>query len=184
MRTRAARLLVWLLVIALAPAVPPTECGTFGSVEVGGGDSVGVWGVGFGWDDLYTWNLGPHFQAVQNLLLRIDHWHGTQAEAVVANLWDLSATPVLRLQPATNTFPRVFLDIGLGVHLITEPRINRTRQFSTVFQFGEFLGPGVQFGDRGQYELSFRLQHVSNGRIEEPNDGLNYGTLVFQYHFR
>lgn len=181
---RAGRLLVCLLLTALAAGAPPVESGTFGSVEAGRGESVDIWGVGFGWDDLYVWSLGPHVQAVQDLLLRIDHWHGDEAEAVYQNLWDLSVTPVLRLQPAAGTFPRAFLDIGFGVHLITETRINRTREFSTVFQFGEFLGPGVQFGDRGQYEVSFRVQHVSNGRIEEPNNGLNYRTLVFQYHFR
>jgi len=132
---------------------------------------------------MYGWSLPWHTQLNLSLLGRVDEWHGTQANAVVSHLWDVSATPVLTLQPAQpqGWFP--YLDVGLGVHFISETRINATKQFSTVFQFGEFFGVGVRFGKHAQYDLGFRAQHVSNGDIGEPNNGLTFRTLVFQYHF-
>ena len=178
------RSLFVLVVAALSCWARPSECAPLVSVEGGRGESVDVWGLGVGWDRVQTWTLGRQAEIELYALGRVDHWHGTEAGAVVSDLWDVSATPVVRLQASGDPGPGVFLDIGFGVHLISETRINAHRQFSTVFQFGEFLGPGIRFGSRGQVDLSFRVQHVSNGNIEEPNNGLNFRTLVLQYRFR
>jgi Lipid A 3-O-deacylase (PagL) len=32
--------------------------------------------------------------------------------------------------------------------------------------------------------VSVRVQHVSNGGIRNPNDGLTYGSVVFRYNFQ
>jgi lipid A 3-O-deacylase len=76
-----------------------------------------------------------------------------------------------------------YLEASVGLHLLSHTQINETRQFSTAFQFGEFLGAGVAFGDNYRYDIALRIQHVSNGGIKNPNDGLTYGALVFQYRF-
>src|SRR5215468_1772607 len=128
------------------------------SIEGGRGESVDIVGLGVAWTEMYRWSLPWHTQLNLSLLGRVDEWHGTQANAVVSDLWDVSATPVLTLQPAKpqGWFP--YLDVGLGVHFISETRINATKQFSTVFQFGEFFGVGVRFGKRAKYDLGFRAQ--------------------------
>jgi len=117
------------------------------------------------------------------VLGRLEHWQGTEAGAQVTDLWDLSATPVLRLEPAARSGLTVFLDAGIGVSLISHTRID-SRVLSTGFQFNELIGPGVRFGGRGQFEIALRVQHTSNDGIREPNNGLTFRTLVFQYAFQ
>ena len=183
--SRSPRL--WVAVAALVlcgVGSPPLALGgVAASVEGGSGQSVDIVGLGIGWTDVYAWR-GPWSTELNlSLLGRVDHWHGTEENPVVSNLWDVSATPVVRIQPAQPKNWFAFFDVGIGVHFISETRINQYRQFSTAFQFGEFVGPGIRFGDRAQYELSFRVQHVSNADIKEPNNGLTFHTIAFQYRF-
>jgi lipid A 3-O-deacylase len=183
--SRNLRLRMALAALALCGVgcAPLALAGVAASVEGGSGQSVDVVGLGIAWTDVHAWR-GPWSTELNlSLLGRVDHWHGTEENPVVSNLWDVSATPVVRIQPAQPKGWFAFFDVGIGVHLISETRINEHRQFSTVFQFGEFFGPGVRFGDRAQYELSFRVQHVSNGNIKEPNNGLTFHTIAFQYRF-
>ena len=72
---------------------------------------------------------------------------------------------------------------GGPISLISHTRID-SRVLSTGFQFNELIGPGVRFGGRGQFEIALRVQHTSNDGIREPNNGLTYRTLVFQYAFQ
>lgn len=90
---------------------------------------------------------------------------------------------MLRLQPGARSGLTGFLDPGIGVSLISHTRIN-SRVLSTGFQFNEMIGSGVRFGDRGQHEIALRVQHTSNGGVQEPNNGLTFRTLVFQYAFQ
>ena len=41
----------------------------------------------------------------------------------------------------------------------------------------------VVFGDRGQYGVGVRIQHISNGSIKEPNDGVTFGELRISYRW-
>jgi len=88
---------------ALLFAAAPASAGVGASVEAGRGESVDIWGVGLRWTDLHTWHLGGSTDLGVSILGRLDHWHGTEANAPVTDLWDLSATPVLRLEPAART---------------------------------------------------------------------------------
>lgn len=152
-------------------------------MEAGRGESVDIWGLGLRWTDLHTWQLRRDLELSISLLGRVDHWHGTETNAAATELWDLSATPVLRLQPADHNGLTPFLDVGIGVSLISHTRID-SRVLSTAFQFNELIGPGVRFGRHGEYELAFRVQHTSNDGIQEPNNGLTFRTIVFQYAFQ
>ena len=91
-------------------------------------------------------------------------------------LWDFGIAPVLRLQRSTEgTVP--YLEASLGVHLLSKRHINGNREFSTAFQFGEFVGAGLLFGARQNVGLGLRLQHVSNGGIKNPNPGLSFASV-------
>lgn len=52
-----------------------------------------------------------------------------------------------------------------------------------AFQFGDHLGVGMIFGDRGQFDLGYRFQHVSNADIKKPNSGINIQQIRFAYLF-
>jgi hypothetical protein len=54
---------------------------------------------------------------------------------------------------------------------------------STAFQFGEFAGAGVNFGDRGEYGVGVRIQHISNGCIKQPNYGATFGEVRISYRW-
>jgi hypothetical protein len=40
---------------------------------------------------------------------------------------------------------------------------------------------GVSFGGRHQSDIGLGVQHVSNGGIKNPNDGLTHGALMIRY---
>jgi len=100
------------------------------------------------------------------------------------NLFDLGLTPVFRMQRDASISSGVspYAEVGIGPHLLSETRLG-TRQYSTVFQFGGLVGVGLGFGDKGQYEISYRYQHLSNADIKTPNQGMNLHLLRLGYSF-
>jgi hypothetical protein len=101
------------------------------------------------------------------------------------NLFDLGLTPVFRMQRDTSISSGVapYAEVGIGTHLISETRLGKQR-YSTAFQFGSLIGFGLGFGDKGQYELSYRLQHLSNADIKTPNQGMNLHMIRLGYTFQ
>ena len=99
-------------------------------------------------------------------------------------LFALGLTPVFRFQRDTSLSSGVspYAELGIGPHLISETRLGN-QQYSTALQFGSVLGFGLGFGDKGQYEISYRLQHLSNGDIKTPNQGMNLHLLRLGYSF-
>ena len=75
-----------------------------------------------------------------------------------------------------------FIEGGIGLNIISPKYNTRTKEFSTTFNFGDHLALGKRFGHQGQHELSLRIQHFSNARIERPNPGENF--LLFRYTHR
>ncbi|MGB5339028.1 MAG: acyloxyacyl hydrolase [Gammaproteobacteria bacterium] len=102
-----------------------------------------------------------------------------------SDLIDVTLTPVFRLQRDAELSSGVtpFAEAGVGPHLISNTRLG-DRTLSTAFQLGSLVGLGLGFGDNGQYQLSYRFQHISNASIKTPNDGLELHLLRFAYAFR
>jgi len=76
-----------------------------------------------------------------------------------------------------------FTEVGLGATVLDGIYRTPSREFSTRFQFTEFLGVGRSFGQRGEHELSLRIQHVSNADIKQPNPGENFWRVRYLYRF-
>jgi len=76
-----------------------------------------------------------------------------------------------------------FVEGGVGASVMDHLYHTPSRDFSTTFQFTEVLGAGYSFGERGQHELSLRLQHFSNAGIKKPNPGENFVRLRYAYRF-
>jgi hypothetical protein len=149
--------------------------------EYGHGDSVDVFGFALDFRDLKAWPLSPRWGVGLFLRGAVHYWKGQVDDSY---LLDFGLTPVLRLQreaPGRDLVP--YFEAGLGVHLLTETRINGHRELDTAFQFGEVLGVGVRFGARHEYDVGLRVQHVSNGSISEHNDGLTFVSVGLAYHF-
>jgi len=110
-------------------------------------------------------------------------WHLAGYWEFSAAIWDnheesvadVSATPVFRFARAA-----AYVEGAIGVHLVTT-RISAQRIFSSAFQFGSHVGAGYRFGPARRYDLGLRVQHISNGGLREPNPGINFVLLRFQY---
>jgi lipid A 3-O-deacylase len=76
-----------------------------------------------------------------------------------------------------------FAEAGLGGTVMNTLYRIPDHQFSTAFQFTEQLSIGYSFGQQLEHELSLRLQHVSNGRIKEPNPGESFVRVRYLHRF-
>jgi lipid A 3-O-deacylase len=70
---------------------------------------------------------------------------------------------------------------GIGMHYLPSTYDNNGRQLSDDFQFGSHLGVSYVFGNR--VDIGLRIQHISNGGIKEPNDGVNFAVIRAGYRF-
>lgn len=124
-----------------------------------------------------TWRLTAQYE------FGFTVFHGTRTDiGGYRTVAGFGATPVLRAEWPAERWP-VFAEAGLGAMLISHTKLQLDHQFSTAFQFTQVLGAGTRFGDRQQYELGLRLQHMSNANIKSPNNGLTWGALRFAWKF-
>jgi hypothetical protein len=121
----------------------------------------------------------------------VDFWRKRAAPAPVwrlAGYWDFSAavwdnadestadvgiTPVFRFERSW-----YYVEAAVGVHFV-QAHISAHRTFSTALQFGDHVGLGVR---SGRYDVSARIQHLSNGGVSSPNPGINFVLVRLQYH--
>jgi len=94
----------------------------------------------------------------------------------------LTATPVARYTFG-GVLNDVFVEVGVGLSLITPHFEDHGRRFSTNFNFDDHASLGIRFGERDANELSIRAEHFSNGGVRNPNPGQNFGQLRFARHF-
>jgi hypothetical protein len=129
------------------------------------------------WFDSGAWFVGGYWD------LSLAYWDSNQDSN--RHLYDLSLTPVVRLQRDAEISSGVtpFSEIGVGGHLLTDQKIGN-RDLATTFQFGSHIGVGLGFGDKGRYELAYRFQHLSNASIKDPNDGIELHLLSVGYNFQ
>jgi hypothetical protein len=126
------------------------------------------------WFEAGDWHVAGYWEAT------LGHWRGDGAGA--RNLWDVGLTPVFRLQPNGGK-TGLYLEAGIGAHVLSATRINNNRRFGGSLSFGEHIGFGATFGERGQYDLGYRFQHLSNADLADPNDGINFHQVRFTYNY-
>ena len=138
------------------------------SAEIGDGTrGVREWRIGAQWLQHPKW--------LEDTLMAL-YWDATLGawESDTGTLQELGLTPTFRYGDEQGAY----FDVGIGFHVLSETRISSNIQFSTKFQFGDHLGVGYRF-DR--YDISMRLQHLSNAGIRNPNPGVNFLQVRFQY---
>lgn len=77
---------------------------------------------------------------------------------------------------------RLYIEAGLGLHLLSAKHFGET-ELSTPFQFSSRVGVGVTFGPDSRHEIGYRLWHLSNAGIKNPNPGLNFHVLYYGVRF-
>jgi hypothetical protein len=153
------------------------------AAEIGNGHATDMWRIGVQWNwksrwlETGNWYMGGYWD------LQFGHWNGYSNVGGNQELVDLGITPVFRWQQRNRSAIAPYVEGAIGFHLLSKTRINASRAFGSSFQFGDHVGAGVRFGDRHQYDLSVRYQHLSNAGIKSPNNGINFTQIRFQYHF-
>ena len=171
----------FLLLALLCPA--PSFAVDSVSVEAGNGMGTDMMRAGVQWDwkkrwfDSGGWHLGGYWDA------SIGEWRGHAQIGDNQKITDLGLTPVFRYERSRIWGISPYVEGAVGFHLISRTYINADRKFSTAYQFGDHVGAGFRFGQRLQYDLTYRYQHLSNGSIKEPNQGINFNQIRFAYHF-
>ena len=128
------------------------------------------------WFDGGAWYLGGYWDTG---LAFMETDYGSDND-----LFDFSLTGVFRFQRDADLSSGLtpFAEAGIGPHLVSDTRLGK-RDLTTAFQLGSIVGFGVGFGERGQYELSYRFQHISNADIKKPNDTIDLHLLRLGYSF-
>ena len=168
--------------LASSPAAPWIDSVSFSLGKDNDSNDTDVYYVGFqnkwerSWFEGGAWYLSGYWDAEIGYM---ETDIGFDNELV-----DFSLTPVLRFQRDASLSSGVtpYAEAGFGPHLVSDTRLGK-RDLTTAFQVGSILGFGVGFGERGQYELSYRFQHISNLNIKKPNDGIDMHLLRLGYNF-
>lgn len=153
------------------------------TIEVGNGDSTDMMRVAMSldwdkrWFDSGNWMVTGFWEA------SLGEWKGKSSAGNNQSILDVGLTPVFRFQQRTLSGLAPYAEGAIGFHLISPTFINANRKFGSAFQFGDHVGFGIRFGDRYQYDLGYRYQHLSNGSIKQPNQGINFNQVRFTYHF-
>jgi hypothetical protein len=139
--------------------------------------------VGVQWDwnkklvEAGNWHLGGYWES------DFGYWANNSPAKTHSTILDIGFTPVFRVQQTTLSTVSPYVELGVGFHFLSATSLSPQRQFGTSFQFGDHVGGGLRFGDKGRYDIGYRYQHMSNAGIKGPNQGINFHELRLQYHF-
>jgi hypothetical protein len=150
------------------------------ALTIGDGNNVRLYGAAIYWDSLCSCPALKEYGFDTRLVAQVAYWRGREHPAERRSLWDASLTPMLRWMGPQAAAARLFLEAGIGVHVLSATRINTERNLGTAFQFGETAGTGVAFGERQRYELGVYVEHISNGGVKQPNNGITYFGAVLR----
>lgn len=170
--------LAMALAVILQAGISSAQALDSASFEYGTGNGAEMWRAGAQWKwqsqwlQTGNWHMGGYWD------VQLGRWGGSGKNSIT----DIGLTPVFRFQQTNPSSISPYVEGAIGFHLITRVRLEPERGFSSAFQFGDHIGAGARFGSRGRYDLSLRYQHVSNGGIKKPNNGINFTQLRFQYH--
>lgn len=151
-------------------------------VELGGGDNLrGVTRIGATWDWQSRWfadggwYLGGYWEA------ELGRWWSTQDKPGHKDITEVGLTPVFRLQQTHQDGISPYAELGVGLHFLSNTRLNDQRKFGESFQFGDHIGFGVTFGQHQAFDIGYRFQHLSNAGLAGDNSGMNLHLLHLGY---
>lgn len=154
------------------------------SVELGNGDHTDIGRIGLLWDWQKNWlGDGRDWHITAFWEVAIAQWRGRSSIGDNQRVTDLGVTPVLRLEQKQPAGVSPYAEVAVGIHLVSPAFVSADRKLGSSFQFGDSLGLGLRFGDKRQFDVGYRYQHLSNGGIKQPNQGINLNELRFIYWF-
>ena len=135
-------------------------------------------GLQWDWQRQWLQSNGTHVDGYWDLSLA--QWRGTRYQSIpdaTQNITDIGITPMFRFQRDSRT--GLYAEGGIGAHLLSAHYDNNGRRLSTALQFGTHLGVGYAFSNK--LDVGLQIEHVSNGGIKHPNDGVNFAGVRVRY---
>lgn len=173
--------LLWIGAVSAhaAPGWQPDAAFT----QLGEGSSTQSWSAGLQWDWDREWSLARSLVLRGRFEVALGRWRAEVRERDDGWAWitQVSAVPNLRLSDADRR--GWYGELGVGPSLLLPIYRSRDRQFSTHFNFQSHLGVGYTWGERGEHDVSLRVEHYSNAGIRRPNPGVNLGSVRYAYRF-
>ena len=147
------------------------------SITAGYGTNIEVRAAELYWDSFYAndWLKDHGFDT--RLTSELEYWHSRRDGVGNSSLVAASVTPMLRWLTPRTSLGRAYVDMGIGLRLLSHTQID-DRRLGLAAEFGERIGTGLIFGPGDRYEAGIYVQHVSNGRIKAPNNGFTYYGLL------
>lgn len=152
-------------------------------IEYGHANMVEMSRVGALWKWNRSWLNDGDWQVTGFWEALLGSWRGYRPNDNNQTITEIGITPVFRLAQKNASGMAPYLEGGfIGLHLISPTFIYTDRKFGCSLQFGNHIGFGVSFGEHRQFDLGYRFQHLSNGDITQPNQGINFSQAHFIYH--
>lgn len=170
----------WLLVTLLCSGNVFAVDGV--SVEYGSGTATDMGRIAALWDFDKQWLDNGNWLVTGFWEASLGSWRGHNTLGNNRSVTDVGITPVFRLQQKNPNGFAPYAEAAIGLHLISPTSVYVNRQFGSAFQFGDHIGVGVRFGEHQQFDFGYRFQHLSNGGIKKPNQGINFNQVRFTYH--
>jgi lipid A 3-O-deacylase len=124
-----------------------------------------------------AWYLSGYWEA------ELSRWNSDSGRYGISHLWELDFRPVFRLYRKTGPDDiQPYAEAGIGAAFLSETELD-DKNFSSAFQFCSDIGFGMLFGRQRRFELGYRLFHISNGGIKNPNPGVNFNVVRLGYRF-
>ncbi len=104
----------------------------------------------------------------------LGYWEGKEGHTGITSLHEIGASLLLRYRYLNhdNSTIRPFVDVGMGIHYLTETRIEG-KELGRNWQAGSNLGIGLLFGSEERFEAGIRIRHLSNAGTDADNWGVN-----------
>jgi hypothetical protein len=91
--------------------------------------------------------------------------------------------PVLRYYVVNKNTVRPYVEVSIGGAYLSKRKLGH-RNLGGSLAFQDIFGIGINFGSKGQYDLSLRYLHYSNAGFVPPNNGIDVKLLLTcGYHF-
>lgn len=148
-------------------------------VEIGGANNIQSLRLGMirQWADQWFpdghWHLTGYWEATLAYLNSDNDKGKTAADAAFA--------PVFRIRPNAMGGAQPYWDLALGLHLLSARKLDAKHDLGSPLLVGPLVGVGVTFGEKSQYDLGYRFQHLTNLGIRDTDDGLSLHQVRLTY---
>lgn len=137
--------------------------------------------INMAWDTGLRWGNPDGWQLNLDVELALAQWR-TTGGTNRRNLTEGGVSPMFRIEyRAWEIVP--YIEAGIGVRVLSHTQVSDEHRFSSAFQFADTIGVGVSMGDRQQFSMGYRYQHISNASIKRPNPGSNFSQIYVRYRF-